>query len=78
MKGEKGRIVLKCEAPQDVENRMLGLRFGSVILLVLSDGELNTVKFTIQYQDRRTYLPTDYLSVDHGRIFTEQFDPSFQ
>ncbi len=27
---------------------------------------------------RRTYLPTDYLSVDHDRIFTEQFDPSFQ
>ncbi len=25
-----------------------------------------------------TYLPTDYLSVDHDRIFTEQFDPSFQ
>ena len=43
-----------------------------------ADGELNTVKFTYQYQDRRTYLPTDYLSVDHDRIFTEQFDPSFQ
>ena len=43
-----------------------------------ADGELNTVKFTYQYQDRRTYLPTDYLSVDHDRIFTEEFDPSFQ
>ena len=43
-----------------------------------ADGELNTVKFTYQYQDRRTYLPTGYLSVDHDRIFTEQFDPSFQ
>ena len=43
-----------------------------------ADGELNTVKFTYQYQDRRTYLPTDYLSVDHDRIFTEQFDPAFQ
>ncbi len=43
-----------------------------------ADGELNIVKFTYQYQDRRTYLPTDYLSVDHDRIFTEQFDPSFQ
>ena len=43
-----------------------------------ADGVLNTVKFIYQYQDRRTYLPTDYLSVDHDRIFTEQFDPSFQ
>ena len=43
-----------------------------------ADGELNTVKFTYQYQDRRTYLPTDYLSVDHDRIFTEESDPSFQ
>ena len=43
-----------------------------------ADGELNTVKFTYQYQDRRTWLPTDYLSVDHERIFTEEFDPSFQ
>ncbi len=43
-----------------------------------ADGELNKVKFTYQYQDRRTYLPTDYLSVDHDRIFTEQFDPTFQ
>ena len=43
-----------------------------------ADGELNTVKFTYQYQDRRTYLPTDYLSVDHDRIFTEEFDPAFK
>ena len=41
------------------------------------DGELNTVKFTYQYQDRRTYLPTDYLSVDHDRIFTAPFNPSY-
>ena len=39
---------------------------------------LITEPTTYQYQDRRTYLPTDYLSVDHDRIFTEQFDPSFQ
>ena len=42
------------------------------------DGELNSVKFTYQYQDRRTWLQTDYLSVDHERVFTEEFDPSFQ
>lgn len=41
------------------------------------DGELNTVKFTYQYQDRRTYLPTDYLSVDHDRIFTEPYNPTY-
>ena len=41
------------------------------------DGELNTVKFTYQYQDRRTYLPTDYLSVDHDRIFTDPFNPTY-
>ena len=41
------------------------------------DGELNTVKFTYQYQDRRTYLPTDYLSVDHDRIFTAPFNPTY-
>ncbi len=38
-----------------------------------SDGELNTVKFA----DRRTWLQTDYLTVDHDRIFTEQYDPTF-
>ena len=43
-----------------------------------TDGELNTVKFTDQYQDCMTYLPTDYLSVDYYRIFTEQFNPAFQ
>ena len=42
-----------------------------------ADGELNTVKFTYQYQDRRTYLPTDYLSVDHDRIFTDPFNPTY-
>ena len=42
-----------------------------------SDGELNTVKFTYQFADRRTYLQTDYLTVDHDRIFTEQYDPTF-
>ena len=41
------------------------------------DGELNTVKFTYQYQDRRTYLPTDHLSVDHDRIFTAPFNPTY-
>ena len=41
------------------------------------DGELNTVKFTYQYADRRTYLPTDYLAVDHDRIFTEEYGPAF-
>lgn len=41
------------------------------------DGELNTVKFTYQYQDRRTYLPTDYLSVDHDRIFTDPYNPTY-
>ena len=41
------------------------------------DGELNTVKFTYQYQDRRTYLPTDYLSVDHDRIFTAPINPTY-
>ena len=41
------------------------------------DGELNTVKFTYQCQDRRTYLPTDYLSVDHERIFTAPFNPTY-
>ena len=41
------------------------------------DGELNTVKFTYQYADRRTYLPTDYLAVDHDRIFTEEYGPTF-
>ena len=43
-----------------------------------ADGELNTVKFTYQYQDRRTVLPQEYLSVDSKRIFTEEFDPSFK
>ena len=43
-----------------------------------SDGELNTVKFTYQFADRRTWLQTDYLTVDHDRIFTEQYDPTFQ
>ena len=42
-----------------------------------ADGELNTVKFTYQFADRRTYLQTDYLTVDHDRIFTEQYDPTF-
>ena len=42
-----------------------------------SDGELNTVKFTYQFADRRTWLQTDYLTVDHDRIFTEQYDPTF-
>ena len=41
------------------------------------DGELNSVKFTYQYSDRRPLLPTDYLSVDHERIFTEPFNPSY-
>ena len=41
------------------------------------DGELNTVKFTYLYQDRRTYLPTDYLSVDHDRIFTDPYNPTY-
>ncbi len=41
------------------------------------DGELNSVKFTYQYQDRRTYLSTDYLSVDHDRIFTAPFNPTY-
>ncbi|MBR4218741.1 MAG: hypothetical protein IKR71_06820, partial [Bacteroidales bacterium] len=41
------------------------------------DGELNTVKFTYQFADRRTWLQTDYLTVDHDRIFTEQYDPTF-
>ena len=41
------------------------------------DGELNTVKFTYQYSDRRPLLPTDYLSVDHERIFTEPFNPTY-
>jgi hypothetical protein len=41
------------------------------------DGELNNVKFTYQYQDRRTYLPTDYLSVDHDRIFTDPYNPTY-
>ncbi len=43
-----------------------------------ADGELNTVKFTYQFADRRTWLQTDYLTVDHDRIFTEQYDPTFQ
>ena len=43
-----------------------------------ADGELNSVKFTYQFADRRTYLQTDYLTVDHDRIFTEQYDPTFQ
>ena len=42
-----------------------------------ADGELNTVKFTYQFADRRTWLQTDYLTVDHDRIFTEQYDPTF-
>ena len=42
------------------------------------DGELNTVKFTYQFANRRTWLQTDYLTVDHDRIFTEQYDPTFQ
>ncbi len=42
-----------------------------------ADGELNTVKFTYQFADRRTWLQTDYLTVDHERIFTEQYDPTF-
>ena len=41
------------------------------------DGELNSVKFTFQYSDRRPLLPTDYLSVDHERIFTEPFNPTY-
>ncbi len=41
------------------------------------DGELNSVKFTYQYADRRTYLQTDYLSVDHDRIFTAPFNPTY-
>ena len=41
------------------------------------DGELNTVKFTYQYSDRRPLLPTDYLSVDHERIFQETFNPTY-
>lgn len=41
------------------------------------DGELNTVKFTYQYSDRRPLLPTDYLSVDHERIFTNPYNPTF-
>ena len=41
------------------------------------DGELNTVKFTYQYQDRRTYLPEEYLAKDYTRIFTEPYDPTF-
>ena len=41
------------------------------------DGELNTVKFTYQFADRRTWLQTDYLTVDHDRVFTEQYDPTF-
>ena len=42
-----------------------------------SDGKLNTVKFTYQFADRRTLLQTDYLTVNHERIFTEQYDPTF-
>ena len=41
------------------------------------DGELITVKFTYQYSDRRPLLPTDYLSVDHERIFTNPYNPTF-
>ena len=41
------------------------------------DGELNSVKFTYQYADRRTYLQTDYLSVDHDRIFTSPYNPTY-
>ena len=41
------------------------------------NGELNTVKFTYQYSDRRPLLPTDYLSVDHERIFTDPYNPSY-
>lgn len=41
------------------------------------NGELNTVKFTYQYSDRRPLLPTDYLSVDHERIFTNPYNPTF-
>ena len=43
-----------------------------------ADGELNSVKFTFQFADRRTYLQTDYLTVDHDRIFTQEYDPTFQ
>ena len=43
-----------------------------------ADGELNTVKFTYQFADRRTWLQTDYLTVDHDRIFTQEYDPTFQ
>ncbi len=43
-----------------------------------ADGELNTVKFTYQFADRRTYLQTDYLSTDSERIFTEPYGPAFQ
>ena len=41
------------------------------------DGELPSVKFTYQFADRRPYLPTDALSVDHERIFTNPYNPTF-
>ncbi|MBR1881819.1 MAG: hypothetical protein IJ808_02215 [Muribaculaceae bacterium] len=41
------------------------------------DGELNTVKFTYQYSDRRPLLPTDHLSVDHDRIFQKTYNPTY-
>ena len=43
-----------------------------------ADGELNSVKFTFQFADRRTYLQTDYLNIDSERIFTEPYGPAFQ
>ena len=42
------------------------------------DGELNTVKFTYQFADRRTWLQTDYLIINSERIFTEPYGPAFQ
>ena len=42
------------------------------------DGELNTVKFTYQYSDRRPYLPQEYLSVDNEKIFTAEYNPAFE
>ena len=42
------------------------------------DGELNSVKFTYQYSDRRPYLPQEYLSVDNEKIFSAEYNPAFE
>lgn len=50
-----------------------------IILITDCDCDINDAdgELTYQYQDRRTVLPQEYLSVDSERIFTEEFDSSF-